>query len=687
LGLGVQSLSSTRSPATKEDILRIIGEVKPGRFIPIVGTPGAGYPFIGRKKEREQIYRHFVDRMKNVDKSDKNVSSILYVAGLPGTGKSKLNIETKNILEQYYNELSNGDGTNLRKYLQHSVFIHVTYHNNMPFLPEELTMDKKLLNHALCVRVLYFYIHPEEGFKEFAKRLSKYKLKMKKVIAAVAEREHARHVHIGVDEYNKLMEAVYENAKQRLNNEDAKETACRALRNLVLCVKSSMGTIRKEVVSDQDTDLLATPLSAPSSHQPKEFPTETVLVTAMFTGTVRDGMGTHLFGSEGKKDELAMTELSMHEVCDLLKLLLQKKMLKVDPVIVFSCSVLQAFSIAGRVPRAMEFLVIELSNKGRTDYSTGALVKEMTMQMKKQYKLSNVLFVIGDDGTYQLLRYCILQETVPYNTTFTDRTIKDLETNGYIILNDTGKGYKINIPFVWMYSYLQFLKSYSETQYPGKTALYKALKVLIETISAKPDAAWSYFERFCVSYRLAFIRMYQHKNNTEYVTLKEIWPGVLTKHTTVLDHQISIREVNDTLHQCAQWFPQSKGNVPQSCIGFNAHNAPGIDGFLRNGSDVVSEQYRHSVCNEKSIPTVTLEEVVKSCAESLTQLHTNGCTSKGHLFLTNKPLRNTLLENIDMLVPHAVGIIHRDNLSNHFPYALAGILKNMSKSTIYQSLT
>jgi hypothetical protein len=563
------------------------------------------------------------------------------------------------------------------------VFIHVTYDDDMVFLSEELAMDKLLLHHALCVRVLYFYIHPEEHLKEFAERLSKYKLTMSNVIAAIAEREQARHVHIGVDEYNKLMEAVYDSALERVNDEAAKETAYQTLCDLEHYVRSSMGNIRKEIVSDQDTDLLATPLSAPSNHQLKEFPTEIVLVTAMFTGTVRNGMGTCLFGPKGKKDELTMTELLMHEVCDLLKFLLQKQMLLVDPAIVFSCSVLQAFSIAGRVPRAMEFLVIELSNKRRTDYSTRALVKKMTKKIRKQYKLANVISVIGDDGTYQLLRYCILQEAVPYHATFENRTIKDLETYGYIILNDRNKYYKINIPFVWMYSYLQFLKPYSETQYPGKTALYKALKALIETISTNPNVAWSYFEKFCVSYRLAFIRMYQHKNNTEYATLKEIWPGALTKHTTVLDHQISIRAVNNNIpHQCAQWFPQSEDNVPQSCIGFNARNAPGVDGFLRNGSDVVSEQYHHSICNEKSIPTATLEEIVMSCSESLTQLQTNGFKSNGHLYLTNKPLQSTLLENIDKLVPHAVGIIHRDNLSNHFPYALAEILKNISKSYI-----
>jgi hypothetical protein len=32
-------------------------------------------------------------------------------------------------------------------------------------------------------------------------------------------------------------------------------------------------------------------------------------------------------------------------------------------------------------------------------------------------------------------------------------------------------------------------------------------------------------------FKVSFIRMYQHKNNTEYVTLKEIWPGALTELT------------------------------------------------------------------------------------------------------------------------------------------------------------
>jgi hypothetical protein len=110
-------LLSTCILAIKEDILYIINEVKPEKFIPIVDTPGANYPFVGRKKERKKIYKHFIYRMKNIDKIDKRINSILFVAGLPGMGKSKLNTETKNILEQECKELLDEDAMNLRKYL------------------------------------------------------------------------------------------------------------------------------------------------------------------------------------------------------------------------------------------------------------------------------------------------------------------------------------------------------------------------------------------------------------------------------------------------------------------------------------------------------------------------------------------------------------------------------------------
>jgi hypothetical protein len=592
--------SEEKLVANEQDVLHIIEDVARGPFISILSSSGANFPFVGRESATQDIYDHFVDRMNNIDAIDKGVTSILYVAGCPGTGKSKINKDTKCIVEQQCERRLKDNGSDagmLQNYLKHSLFIHLTYSNDLPFLMEEDGSDlNDGLQHALSIRILYFYLHPAEDLDIFVQRFSKFKLQAQTVIQAVANREKVSHVHIGVDEFNKLMQHVVEQASSRLEKEQARYQGHIALHNLVAFVKSAMGRCQ---VEDHDLiELLATPLTGQTM---MDFPDKkTLLVTVMFSGTVRDGFGNNLTGSDGKKDEIYLNELSLRDICNLIKLLSQRRMLQVSLQDAFRSTVMKAFFLVGLIPRGAEMLIAYLPHA--KDYSTATLVTAVYAELDKKYKLQKAPEILSEAGVYQLLLHCILREAVPQDYKINNCDILGLETLGYVLLEkSTNARYIINLPMPWLH---WFILCVGGNSYPGVAALSTALASLTETLSDVTDTARAPIEKFCINYRLAFIQMYKYKHNARDISLAKLLPVEQTEHVDALERTISLDGFN---------------NNPNVCVDYNAKNAPGIDGFIKQDRNMISEQYRHTICDVKYSSLVKEDDIESNIATAVAE--------------------------------------------------------------------
>jgi hypothetical protein len=241
-----------------DSIANILKKVPRGEKYKILDTSGKDFPLVGRVNEQLEIYNHCTNRMLNREKVDKVNTSLLYVAGFPGTGKSKLNASTESILKQHC-EKDDVNGEEFKKYLQSSIFIHVTYNNNIEFQKLELSADPLTRLHALCVRILYFYVHPpcDYGFRNFFVLFDDLRLTMTNIIDYIVEKEGVKYVHIGVDEFNKLMREGYNLCPKEHNKE---EFAHILLRDLIIHLKSGMGLCKIK------NNSLATPLSATTTN-------------------------------------------------------------------------------------------------------------------------------------------------------------------------------------------------------------------------------------------------------------------------------------------------------------------------------------------------------------------------------------------------------------------------------------
>jgi hypothetical protein len=443
---------------TIEQYLQGFDENTTGPQFNIIGKEvGMNYKFVGRRDVKLAIVKHTLSQIQNIHMVDKSSTSLLVVSGVPGIGKSKLNHETKYILKEACN-IEPADKDNqmqvLKEYLKKSVFVLVTYGNTLPFLPEEFSSSTIDQEHALCVRILYFYRKPSADIRDLNKAFGKVRLTMRSTVTYIAKRENAQYVHVGVDEYNKLMENAYNQSDKR-DSYLPYQIMC----NLILHLKSAMGYC--------------------------EVSNKVVLVTAMISGTVRDIVGAKYSGSEGLTEMISLKEFELEHVLALLASEISEKLVK---QVIANESQVRAISIVGLLPRATEILIAYLKEY---PHETGeTLINAVGERIKVRYNMNRAPDLVAVESFYAVLRWCILRSPIPKSSpvngiTVSDLTVNDMETNGYLLLEECGEGqYTVNLPYTWMKWYATFLDQVGiDAKYPGVHELDLALTHFVHLTS------------------------------------------------------------------------------------------------------------------------------------------------------------------------------------------------------------
>jgi hypothetical protein len=527
----------------------------------------------------------------------------------------------------------------------------MTYNNGLPFLLHDSQKSAAVLEQGFCIRLLYFYHCPTISLPGFAEKFKTGKLSLSTVVEVIAAREKVRHVHIGIDEYNKLMQHVYSEGEGE--SKTRKENAHIVLREMVLLVKKAMG----------------------SSYVTLDETAETVLVTSMLTGTARMGDYDYLTGSEGPVDNLYLQPLQLTDVCELMKLLHTNNELGISAERAFCHDVLQAFSIAGLLPRATEMMIELLRTEQSVYRDTAELVAEMTKRIGHRYKLSSIQSWLTNDTIYTVLRNAVLRESV---TTLTEigkireagpATYADLEAAGFVLLQEKDSSATqclVIMPYVWMFEFVNMLGP----SFPGIFQLRAALAQLVKTTSSDSTVAWSSFEKFCVLYREAHLCML--KSLTESVHVSDIWSGIATSP------QESYKLFPFSKYNLKHQFSNSEDLqlLPEATVQKNVLGASVIDGFVKLGDFFFLEQYRHSSQKEKHAKSINTKELNAAAADfekTLDQFQETAFVAL--LLLSNRSLHPSITEKV--LIEYTkknLFVIHRDTLSDHFAYPIAQIL-------------
>jgi hypothetical protein len=618
----------------------------------LVATAGSDYKFVGRQDVKQRIVEHFQDRIKNIGNVDKNVTSLLYVTGCPGVGKSKVNVETRSILIEACH--ANPQSTKeIKSYLDHSRFINITYDNDIMFMPFETDADDCKREHSLCVRILYFYIKPNVELVKFAEAFTNVRLSILVTIEYIARREKVRHVHIGVDGYNKLI--------QRARDEKGKEFAHVVLRGLIYQLKSGMGRC---VIPKSLRNM---PLSI--------IEEEHLLVTVMMSGTVRNVFGSKLSGPPNI-DTISLKQFELDDILNLIASELKEEFIKER---LATTEFIQALSILGFLPSTTETVIEYLRQYPKA--SSQELITSVNELLSTKYSLTTgVSAMLSNNGMYKIIQHCILREQPHVNTLMEGESysLTDMETNGFIVLeyNETSYGYRLDLPYTWLLSFAKHLERAfdSEKLFPGAHELVQALDALYQLACVSRSTASYHFETFCSYYEFAYIKLFYSAYRMQPRSFKELWPKVEV-YDAVFYEKFDWHKL--VWHSFASKYPsiETKYKVPECCFGLNVQLSE-MDAVARlSKNSISSRHYRHTLKDYLS-PNVTPSLVEEQVTKVEKVLQSTGFEHKGLVFVTNQPLSEEMAsESYSHNKP--IAIIHRNNMNNYFIPAIVLFLQNL----------
>jgi hypothetical protein len=141
-------------PYTVEEVLNVMRGFTIGKALEILGERQLEFPFHGRDDARKEIYQTVIMRMKERRSRDKEASVVMQVAGCPGLGKTRINVETQNMLRIANDQDSSISGAEFRKLLGRSLFITLTYNNSIH--PTDQEMHLKTAAYGFWCRVIFF---------------------------------------------------------------------------------------------------------------------------------------------------------------------------------------------------------------------------------------------------------------------------------------------------------------------------------------------------------------------------------------------------------------------------------------------------------------------------------------------------------------------------------------------------
>jgi hypothetical protein len=238
----------------------------------------------------------------------------------------------------------------LQEYLDSSLFLTASYGNNVGAIEKETDAeDINDMMHYFWIRVLLFYF-----MYDFAERFAEKRLTPENVIAALASYAKVRYIHISIDEYNLLITQIIESSRYY----EAPKTERTAIVNTALkaifqATQRAMGAAKVNLSGQE----------------------ETVLVTSLYTGTLRDEFNGTFADSFGKVVRIPANLFTPDDVLALMTELIDTKYyLKNNDAVtqkgkeaycemmnkrLTSAPVIAAASIVGIVPRCAEILFLD----------------------------------------------------------------------------------------------------------------------------------------------------------------------------------------------------------------------------------------------------------------------------------------------------------------------------------------
>jgi hypothetical protein len=299
------------------------------------------------------------------------------------------------------------------------------------------------------------------------------------VLKAIAIHANVDYIHLGIDEYNILVEST--NVEQVLTNSASRNLGCQVLKEVVTTVRDTMGTVR---LADSD---------------------DFVMVTALFSGTMRTDVDGLFAGSFGQCRRVTVGLLTFDDILSILRdLPEQKNKFNRRKDVLFNRPVLAVLALLGTVPRGIEYSLLQINKETMLAKD---ILKNATLMLQERYSLLRLPIAMGTpDEMYQVLQSAILSPIISTSITINNQRIDKHERNGYIILDKVEGSISnvcIRMPYLWLYTWVN---DASLATKPGVVALREALNYMTE-IATTSDEASSKFELFCCYYRQAFIQM------------------------------------------------------------------------------------------------------------------------------------------------------------------------------------
>jgi hypothetical protein len=697
---------------SKVRILDIIQQNKKGAEHSILTSPGSAFPFIGRQKEARVFYQYFTTRLRDSSPNfvnDKESAGVSYLAGFPGLGKTRFNVEAKNMLITCNKEMRTSINkldkkrnnllkivNNIDTLLDESVFILMTYGNKSYSLTEvEDTIDPV---HAFWIRVLYFFFAIDMSLEDFITQFKEVMFTPEEVLDAIlsactqsdklSEERFTKMIHFGIDEYNYILES----------------SGRKALPNIVDSINTAIEICARRKV----------------------------LLTALFTGITSSTFTVYFTGCY----QIPYGPLSFEASCKLLLEIsnMEKPLLtsnewsgKLKKEQIFSRKGLTTLLLMGGIARCIEYYVAMMIDNGRA--SLRVLLTTISSLLETRYNLVDLISVVGDrELTYKLLQYSILRIPVATRSSLQHGapTLDQLQQEGLIMLqlvphddtaedpNDDDEEYGeetteekqarkaqeqithevlsslslvatpkreskqdqvIVLPYIWLSAFIHHLKP---TDFPGLEAIELVLESFLNQKWDEFQKVNAYYLESIISFWGQAIKDCQHDRNPPYVSLtyERLLGGASFHNFTVTQKrkEINFEKIDLTQLKAEEaalpnQYPEneSKFKMEKYYLGAN-YSGAALDVILKMDKRLLGSQAKYTSAQmgcDKIIAKTVEEEYKKSL--KVVQRSKDWLSLDVFLFVSNRPYTG-----VAPTVP--VALVTRGNIKRFYGETLGSLL-------------
>jgi hypothetical protein len=656
----------------------------PAKERTILDSTGRNFPLVGRDKESDQLLDNFDKRYADslTQKKDKENNTVAFLFGVPGLGKSRMNVEYITLLQsaiqrrlvrvleceahaesetEEYIKHPSSECQEYIKLVENAITTHITY--NTSYLASkterQLLKSEERAPESLWLRVLYFYCGIGESIAEFISRFQQISVTSEHVIRFILESKGIKLVkqdplqpilqmlYLGIDEYNMIIDLVDEIGQSKLD----------------------------QIVCDVQLAM-------------KYWAEYGIMITSFFTGTRKKDISALYAGFFGLCTPILSSPLSFEESCKVvsdvawkgipIKLIgsqVEKTLVKTE---VLSNERMQAISLLGGLPRCIEvYTQILALSRGK---EMSELVREVFTEITRRYNL----VVDSPDIFYDILSKYIRQELVSADLKLGDRTIDQYQADGLLLLEKVGDQYKIILPFPWLYHISHELRT--NDKYPAAHALYAALQQVL-------SGDWEHFEMFGAYYWQALALFYYNEKGG--ITYRQLARGAVflpdTKQLDAiipLDYEAIKKTVLDGNQiKLAHQYPDNHGfKLFEKEIFANGAGAS-IDVFAKGTGVLVGAEMKHS--GKLKAKEIDLKEFNEKLGNSLKSVKnwntylaklkskdrdTEKMSLKMYCYISNRPW-STNDAYPKVLNSAFIALLTRDRMVSFYGSAIADVLK------------